>query len=284
MNFYNEHDLSELEEDSHKYSIINIEDLKRQEDDYEDSFLDEWEADEIIIEELERKKEKSEKTKKIEEIERCLKEAKEMHAKIRRLRDKALKDQKEAEFLKKCYENNNKEAQAKAREIISLREQVRLLQKELGSNQELAELKADNARLYLENKTLRKTVNTERKKNEALSKSEIIRSGKSRWRRLEQAAINAAKAEKEVRETITIRAKKAGKAKKSPYEKAGTTAAVFALLEEKVDMLEHRGGKAALNQMILDLIATNKIPAPSMPSSKTVDSWIDEFKKQKSSS
>lgn len=82
-------------------------------------------------------------------------------------------------------------------------------------------------------------------------------------------------------EIIRAKARKAGLAKKSPYEKAGTIKAVHELLEEKQALLVKRGGKAALNRMILDLVASSDIPAPSTPSAKTVDLWIDAFKKSK---
>ena len=72
--------------------------------------------------------------------------------------------------------------------------------------------------------------------------------------------------------------RKAGRAKQSPYEKAGTIAAVNALLAENKQLLAERGGKAKLNRMIMDLIAENQIPAPDTPTQKTVDSWIDKFK------
>lgn len=80
-------------------------------------------------------------------------------------------------------------------------------------------------------------------------------------------------------EIIREKARKAGLAKKSPYKKAGTIQAVNRLLEEKQALLMQRGGKAALNKMILDLIITGDIPSPSTPSTKTVDLWIDAFKK-----
>lgn len=74
------------------------------------------------------------------------------------------------------------------------------------------------------------------------------------------------------------KARKAGRAKKSPYEKAGTITAVNKLLEEKRKLLNRRGGKSALNRMILDLIANGDIPSPSIPVKETVDTWIDNFK------
>lgn len=79
-------------------------------------------------------------------------------------------------------------------------------------------------------------------------------------------------------------ASEAGACKKSPYEKAGTIAAVNELLKEKKELLNQRGGKAALNRMILDLITHGDIPAPNNPTQKTVDLWIDKFKNTQSAS
>lgn len=75
----------------------------------------------------------------------------------------------------------------------------------------------------------------------------------------------------ETKKAIQEQARKAGLSKQSPYEKAGTIKAVNELLEEKQALLVKCGGKAALNKMILDLIATGDISAPSTPSTKTVD-------------
>ena len=79
-------------------------------------------------------------------------------------------------------------------------------------------------------------------------------------------------------------ARKAGKAKQSPYEKAGTIAAVNELLEEHQALLEQHGGKAALCKMIRDSIAERAIPAYREPAEKTVMTWIKNFKNRKSTS
>lgn len=82
-------------------------------------------------------------------------------------------------------------------------------------------------------------------------------------------------------EAITESAHKAAKAKRSPYEKAGTIAAVYQLLEEKKEMLNQRGGKSSLCRMILDLIANKSIPSPAKrePTEKTIMKWINQFQK-----
>lgn len=87
--------------------------------------------------------------------------------------------------------------------------------------------------------------------------------------------------EKQVRSDV---ARKAGKCKRSPYEKYGTIQAVNKLIDEKQDLLQQHGGKATLCRMILDLIAENQIPAPNTPTQKTVETWIDNYRKQKSTS
>lgn len=84
--------------------------------------------------------------------------------------------------------------------------------------------------------------------------------------------------QKAKREALSENASKAAARKKSPYEKAGTIAAVNELLREKKELLNQRGGKSLLNRMILDLITHGDIPAPNIPTQKTVDSWIDSFK------
>ena len=82
-------------------------------------------------------------------------------------------------------------------------------------------------------------------------------------------------------EAITENAKKASKAKQSPYEKAGTIAAVNQLLEEKKEMLNQWGGKSELYRIIQDLIVTKGIPCPAKrePTEKTIMKWIKQFQK-----
>ena len=78
-------------------------------------------------------------------------------------------------------------------------------------------------------------------------------------------------------EAITENARKAGKAKQSHYEKAGTIVAVNQLLEERKEMLNQRGGKAKLIRLILEKINNDEISAPDVPSEKTVKHWIKQF-------
>ncbi len=80
-------------------------------------------------------------------------------------------------------------------------------------------------------------------------------------------------------EAITENARKAGKARQSPYEKAGTIAAVNQLLEERKEMLNEKGGKAKLIRLIFEKINNDEIPAPDIPSEKTVKYWIKQFQK-----
>ena len=79
-------------------------------------------------------------------------------------------------------------------------------------------------------------------------------------------------------------ARKAGKAKQSPYEKVGTIAAVNELLEEHQALLGQHGGKAALCKMIRDSIAEGAIPAYREPAEKTVMTCINNFQNRKSTS
>ena len=82
-------------------------------------------------------------------------------------------------------------------------------------------------------------------------------------------------------EAITENARKASKAKQSPYEKAGTIAAVNQLLEERKEMLNKKGGKSELCRIIQDLIVTKGIPCPAKrePTEKTIMKWINQFQK-----
>jgi hypothetical protein len=80
-------------------------------------------------------------------------------------------------------------------------------------------------------------------------------------------------------EAITENARKAGKARQSTYEKAGTIAAVNQLLEERKEMLNEKGGKAKLIRLIFEKINNDEIPAPDIPSEKTVKYWIKQFQK-----
>lgn len=72
-------------------------------------------------------------------------------------------------------------------------------------------------------------------------------------------------------------AKRAGKAKQSPYEKAGTIAAVNQLLEERKGKLNQRGGKAELISLIIRKINNGEIPAPDVPAERTVVEWIKKI-------
>ncbi len=86
------------------------------------------------------------------------------------------------------------------------------------------------------------------------------------------------------RELITENARKAAKTRRSPYEKAGTIAAVNELLEENQEILKKKGGKTTLYKLIRDLIASGDIPAPKEPTEKTIFQWITNFEDMKSAS
>lgn len=72
-----------------------------------------------------------------------------------------------------------------------------------------------------------------------------------------------------------------GKSKRSPYEKTGTIQAVYEVFNEQKYLLKERGGKAKLCQIAIDLINENKIPAPTTPTLKTVETWLKKFQNEK---
>ena len=74
-------------------------------------------------------------------------------------------------------------------------------------------------------------------------------------------------------------ARKAGNAKQSPYEKAGTIAAVNQLLEERKERFNQRGGKSELIRLIIRKINNDEIPAPDVPTERTVTDWVNQFQK-----
>ena len=101
-------------------------------------------------------------------------------------------------------------------------------------------------------------------------------------RRLKLAIEELGKDKEElIHQAILDNARKASKAKQSPYEKAGTIAAVNQLLEEKKEMLNQWGGKSELCRIIQDLIVTKGIPCPAKrePTEKTIMKWINQFQK-----
>ena len=101
-------------------------------------------------------------------------------------------------------------------------------------------------------------------------------------RRLKLAIEELGKDKEElIHQAILDNARKASKAKQSPYEKAGTIAAVNQLLEERKEMLYQWGGKSELCRIIQDLIVTKGIPCPAKrePTEKTNMKWINQFQK-----
>ena len=101
-------------------------------------------------------------------------------------------------------------------------------------------------------------------------------------RRLKLAIEELGKDKEElIHQAILDNARKASKAKQSPYEKAGTIAAVNQLLEERKEMLYQWGGKSELCRIIQDLIVTKGItcPAKREPTEKTIMKWINQFQK-----
>ena len=99
-------------------------------------------------------------------------------------------------------------------------------------------------------------------------------------RRLKLAIEELGKDKEElIHQAILDNARKASKAKQSPYEKAGTIAAVNQLLEERKGKLNERGGKAELIRLIIRKIDDDEIPAPDVPTERTVTAWVNQFQK-----
>ena len=125
----------------------------------------------------------------------------------------------------------------------------------------------------------RSYIRTELKTNRLLKQNKLERRKNRRTdRKLEDA-------EQKLKQAYSIAKKelatKAGKAKQSPYEKAGTIAAVNEILEKNQEILKKKGGKTILYKLIRDLIASGDIPAPKEPTEKTILKWIDNFKNMK---
>ncbi len=125
----------------------------------------------------------------------------------------------------------------------------------------------------------RSYIRTELKTNRLLKQNKLERRKNRRTdRKLEDA-------EQKLKQAYSLAKKelatKAGKAKQSPYEKAGTIAAVNEILEKNQEILKKKGGKTILYKLIRDLIASGDIPAPKEPTEKTILKWIDNFKNMK---
>lgn len=303
--------MEELSETGHDYQIFNTEEIKKLEKEWAD-----WSVGREVIEVAKSGMYIKKSTSKVEEnylkraidkgyinpnkavskIRTFINEIQAMHCKIKRLRDKAVSEQQKATELRKEYEKLlHKEVRRrdKAEQTKPLIEQkitieyLRNLEnisgcKVLSQNpevciQQLSTICEDMSTQILDLKRENAVLKKELEKERELKKIDY-QVKKHSARRLERAVREVAKSKIEVQKTIVNRARKAGKAKQSPYAKAGTIAAVNALLAENKQLLAERGGKAKLNRMIMDLIAENQIPAPDTPTQKTVDSWIDKFK------
>nr|DAI38022.1 MAG TPA: B-ZIP transcription factor [Caudoviricetes sp.] len=123
----------------------------------------------------------------------------------------------------------------------------------------------------------RSYIRTELKTNRLLKQNKLERRKNRRTdRKLEDA-------EQKLKQAYSLAKKelatKAGNAKQSPYEKAGTIAAVNQLLEERKGKLNERGGKAELIRLIIRKIDDDEIPAPDVPTERTVTAWVNQFQK-----
>lgn len=294
-------DYLESAEDGHGFTIINIE---------EELALQEMEKDTEIIRVLEDGVRSNAKCKK-HYLEMHIDEIKGMHAGARRLRNKARQELDNALRLQKQHKKTLKNHMEKVSQqlVVKEKENERLRKALENTKKDLAvaldkcrkwdlldeEMKSEVSvfwQIKQRNNQLQANLNKAKAEINSLNKKLSIKYThiasradyffnlrKKSARHLRSAAIGIEQAKKEVSETITRQARKAGQAKQSPYEKAGTVAAVNDLLREKQSVLTERGGKARMNRMILDLIANGAIPAPDTPTPKTVDSWIDKFKK-----
>lgn len=128
----------------------------------------------------------------------------------------------------------------------------------------------------------RSYIRTELKTNRLLKQNKLERRKNRRTdRKLEDA-------EQKLKQAYSLAKKelatKAGKAKQSPYEKAGTIAAVNEILEKNQEILKKKGSKTILYKLIRDLIASGAIAAPREPTEKTILQWITNFENRKSAS
>ena len=124
----------------------------------------------------------------------------------------------------------------------------------------------------------RSYIRTELKTNRLLKQNKLERRKNRRTdRKLEDA-------EQKLKQAYSLAKKEAGKAKQSPYEKAGTIAAVNEILEKNQEILKKKGGKTILYKLIRDLIASGAIAAPREPTEKTILQWITNFENRKSAS
>ena len=126
----------------------------------------------------------------------------------------------------------------------------------------------------------RSYIRTELKTNRLLKQNKLERRKNRRTdRKLEDA-------EQKLKQAYSLAKKelatKAGKAKQSPYEKAGTIAAVNEILEKNQEILKKKGGKTILYKLIRDLIASGAIAAPREPTARALLQWITNFENRKS--
>ena len=307
--------IEELAETAHKYQIFDPEEIRELETEW-----DGWEIGKEVIEVAKSgmavnthltpadkgniaraiSKHHFNPNKAQAEIRRLINEIQAMHAKIKRLRDKTIEEYDKAHALRREYQSKlNKETRRreKAEQTKPLSEQKRTA--EHSANLELiaaynnpsedpaeriqelsdmcASLSSQVRDLKAEKAALQKELDAERK-----SKLVDCQTRKRQDKRFERAAYEAAQSEIKYRNEATARARRAAKAKQSPYKKAGTIAAVFAWLDKNAAMLEVRGGKADAIRKIQSMTANQEIPAPDIPTEKTVASWITQWQKQKS--
>ncbi|KEQ00244.1 MULTISPECIES: hypothetical protein [unclassified Snodgrassella] len=105
-------------------------------------------------------------------------------------------------------------------------------------------------------------------------------------KRLNNASIELENKKKEIANTLTIRARNAGKAKKSPYEKTGTKEAMKEYWLRAKDNFTERGAKQQFIDDMREKALTNILPMPknSNLTEKTIRNWMKDFEQEMSKS
>lgn len=141
-------------------------------------------------------------------------------------------------------------------------------------------LTLDNKQLALQIQNLQLELRT-LKRTKPIVVEKNIRAEK-KLKRLNNASIELENEKKEVANTLTRRASKAGKAKKSPYEKVGTKEAMKVYWLQAKDSFTQRGAKQKFIDDMHEKALTNILPMPkdSNLTEKTIRNWIKDFEQE----
>lgn len=142
------------------------------------------------------------------------------------------------------------------------------------------DLTLDNKQLALQIQNLQLELRT-LKKTKPIVVEKNIRAEK-KLKRLNNASLELENEKKEVANTLTRRASKAGKAKKSPYEKVGTKEAMKKYWLQAKDGFIQRGAKQKFIDDMHEKALTNILPMPkdSNLTEKTIRNWIKDFEQE----